>query len=112
MSAICLLITTALTLAMIAVKAVPPLGAIDVIVFIILGVFIYLGHRWACLAAMAFWTLEKGILLMGAFSVGKSGTVVGHVIWWCIFMHAFYLSFRVEQARRKAPKLDVSVFSD
>ena len=55
------------------------------------------------LTAMAWWTLEKLVGLIGAFQ-GPSAAgaqFITQVIWWCIYMHAFWMAFRVEQARRK-----------
>jgi hypothetical protein len=72
---------------------------IDLVIWIVLALFIYLGHRWAMIAAMVFWTLEK---ILGIVD-GPPASIVMQLIWWCVFMHAFYVAFRVEQERRKAP---------
>jgi glucosamine--fructose-6-phosphate aminotransferase (isomerizing) len=50
--------------------------------------------------AMLLWTLDKAMSLPVA-AVRPSSTVM-LVIWWTTFMHAFYLAFRVEHARKKA----------
>lgn len=74
---------------------------VDSALFAILGTFIYLGHRWAAIAAMLLWTLEKGDILIEGFNDHKGSPVI-QIIWWCIYMHAFYFAFRVEQERRQA----------
>lgn len=70
---------------------------IDVVLWIVLAPFIWLGHRWAMIAAMIFWTLEK---ILGIVT-GPPASIVVQIAWWCFFMHAFYVAFRVEQERRK-----------
>lgn len=99
LAVICVLISAAITGIFIAVGTTPLLGGLDAIAMLALGLFIYLGHRWASVAAMILWTFEKGSLLLGGFADG--GNPVTQIIWWCLFMHAFYLAFRVEQQRRK-----------
>lgn len=101
LAAFCLIISVVLTVALIAFGALPIAGGATVIIMLPLALFIYLGHRWANLAAMVWWTIEKAAFLFEGFASG-GGNPVTHVIWWCIFMHAFYLSYRVEQQRRKA----------
>jgi cbb3-type cytochrome oxidase subunit 3 len=34
---------------------------------------------------------------------------IGLILFWCLFMHALWFAFRVEQERRK-PRADVAVF--
>ncbi len=62
------------------------------------------------IAAMVLWTAEKGLQLFPILQTGtvKSPFVV--LIWWAVFMHAFYLAFRVEMHRRRRPSLPVAVF--
>jgi hypothetical protein len=62
----------------------------------------YRGQRWAFVAAMMLWTLEKGMLLFGGLA---SSAPIVQVIWWAIYMNAFVLGFRVERARRNAVAL-------
>jgi hypothetical protein len=74
----------------------------DVALFAILAVFIYLGHRWAMISAMALWTLEKGFAFTVMFGAKPNGAGFAvQIVWWCIYMHAFFLAFRVEQERRR-----------
>jgi hypothetical protein len=72
------------------------LGYIDVGLFLFLGLFLYLGHRWAMIAAMVLWTLEKALQ-----AVSSPIYAVTAVIWWALYMHAFYFAFRIEQRRRR-----------
>lgn len=100
-SAACLLLSVVITLGLAALKMIPADAIFDAVISLVLALFVYLGHRWAMLAAMAWWTLEKVTSLFGGLSIATGGLVVTQVIWWCVYMHAFWLAFRVEQARRK-----------
>jgi hypothetical protein len=102
-AATCLLISGAMTLVLVAMKVSPAISILDVVLMLIFGGFIYAGHRWASIAAMVLWTLEKGVLLAGSLSGGTHsapGSALSHALWWCVYMHAFYLAFRVERRRR------------
>ena len=108
----CLLLSVAITVGFVALKITPVSSALDAGVSLVLAAFIYFGHRWAMLAAMAWWTLEKVVGIVGVFQGPALGGVQAftQVIWWCIYMHAFWLAFRVEQARRRPSATPVSVF--
>jgi hypothetical protein len=76
----------------------------DAVTLAIFAAFIYRGHRWAIIAAMVLWTLDRVLV-----AISGNGDVypviirvIGALLWWAIYMHAFYLAFRVEQRRRKA----------
>jgi hypothetical protein len=72
--------------------------------------YISRAERWAPLAAMVLWTLQKlmpavvglqGAAHRGFLSRGPhGGELVVQLLWWCIFMHVFNRAFRVEQERR------------
>jgi hypothetical protein len=70
---------------------------LEAIMWGVLGLLMFRGMRWAFVAAMLLWTLEKARLLFG--NAGGSSPIV-QVIWWVIYMNAFMLGFRVERARR------------
>lgn len=72
------------------------IGYIDVGIFGILAVLIYEGYRWAMLAAMIAWTIEK---LLSVLSPSSVMMVVLAVIWWAVYMRVFYLALRTERAR-------------
>ena len=98
---LCILLSVAVSIAAVAFKFSDDSAYIDAGILAFLGCFIYFGHRWAMLVAMLVWTLEKGYLLSLGIDAGtKGGPLVSQLIWWCIYMHAFYFAFRVEQARR------------
>jgi hypothetical protein len=86
------LITTAINM-----PHVPPGIVVEIVMFLVLAVFILLGHRWAMVGAMALWTLEKG----GMVFLDPSH-IFFHVLWWAIFMHVCYSCYAVESGRRKA----------
>lgn len=71
-------------------------GWIDAVLFLVLGFFIYRGYKLAMIAAMILWTIEKG----GSIVLNPSNFVLP-LIWWAIYMHAFYLAYKTEVARNK-----------
>ena len=107
-SVLCLAFSIAITVAFVAFGALglDASAYVDAGIMAALALFIYLGHRWAMLVAMAFWTLEKVLLVAGGVGTAQpnGGLVVGQIIWWCTYMHAFYFAFRVEQKRRELAK--------
>lgn len=72
----------------------------EVAIWATLGIFMYRGHRWAFVLGMVLWTFEKGALLFAGMSSGAAPIM--QIFWWCIYMNAFLLGFRVE-TRRGAP---------
>jgi hypothetical protein len=81
---------------------------LDVAAFVFLGACVFRGQRWAMIASMALWTYEK---LYSIFDMTNgahpSGSIIVPVIWWAIYMHAFWMAFRVEQERRKFDGLNL-----
>ncbi len=73
----------------------------DAAILFILGVFMYLGHRWAMIGGMLLWTLEKAYSLIDR----PSGAFIT-LLWWALFMRFFYLAFKVESQRIKAKKAE------
>lgn len=71
----------------------------EAIIWSTIAIFMYRGHRWAFVLGMIFWTFEKASLLFGGFS--SAGAPIAQIIWWAIYMNAFFLAFKVER-RRKA----------
>lgn len=74
---------------------------IAVAIMLILSLFIGMGQRWAIIAAMAYWTFEKGYQF---FNAPHPFSMLLVVIWWCLFMHVFYRAFAVEQERARPLK--------
>jgi hypothetical protein len=87
-----------------------PSAFVDAALMGALALFIGFGQRWALIGAMVYWTLAKIYTGVMAIQSGISVGAVTSVIWWALYMHAFYFAFRVEQRRRK-PVLDPNVFS-
>jgi hypothetical protein len=100
-SVCCILLSIALTALFVALGVFDAYAAVDVVIMAVLAVFIYRGHRWAMFVAMVLWTLEKALSAWVVIESGRGGNVLLQVLWWCIYMHAFYLALRVEQQRRK-----------
>jgi hypothetical protein len=74
------------------------------IIGLLLGYLIYRGQQWAMITAMILWSLEKLLQIYEALqhssASGLSSSKLGlHLVWWALYMHAFYLAFKVEGVR-------------
>ena len=78
---------------------------LEAAVWLALAAFMYRGHRWAFVAGMALWTLEKGYLLFRPASGGAGAAPIVQIIWWAVYMNAFYLAFTVERQRARGAGL-------
>ena len=109
-AALCLVFSAAISVLFVVLNRSDG-GLIDVVIMLILAALIYFGQGWACLAAMVVWSVEKAWLFVAGVS-GQNpngGQGIVQLIWWCFYMHAFLLAFRVERRRKQAGEL--SVFS-
>jgi len=101
-AAFCLLLSVALTAVFVSFGITPASASLDAGLMAVLAAFIYFGHRWAMITVMVLWTADKALsfidVLNGPGSLAVRSAI--QVIWWCIYMHAFYFAFRVEQERR------------
>lgn len=64
------------------------------IIYLPIAIFIYRGHRWAMIAIMILWTVEKGYLLVAL----GSGV---QLVWWALFMPYFFKALKVESEHRR-----------
>jgi hypothetical protein len=69
------------------------------VIWTTLAIFMWRGHRWAFVAAMLLWTIEKGAMMVMGTTAGRAP--ITQILWWVAYMHAFNLGFRVEQTRRR-----------
>jgi hypothetical protein len=97
-SALLLVLSGAVTIIFACVGWTGPWSLVDATLFLGLGAFIYRGHRWAIICAMMFWTLEKVYQLYA-----KPQYAIMAILWWTIYMQAFYIAYRVEKEKRAAP---------
>jgi hypothetical protein len=74
--------------------------ATEVILWSTLGLFMYRGHRWAFIAGMVMWTIEKIALVIEQAGSGRAP--ITQIIFWFVYMAAFYLAFTVERTRAGA----------
>lgn len=113
-SIICIGFSVFLTLVMAALGFIPIVGFIDVVVLMIFGIYIYKGKKWSMVAAMVLWTLEKLYTTYSGFSYGNVAMVLSSYLFWSIYMHAFYLSYRTEIFKDKIERTahDESVSHD
>ena len=87
---------TLLTLVITVIFSLDMYGVIDAALLVIFVLFIYRGHKWAAIAAMILWTIEK----IYAMTLPDRGSSFMWIIWWAIYMHAFFLAYKVEKARQ------------
>lgn len=73
---------------------------VDVTIMVTIAFFVFRGHRWAMIGAMLYWTFAK----FYAIYTGGSGSLILQVIWWVLYMHVFYLAYKVEGLRTKDSK--------
>jgi hypothetical protein len=111
LSAVLLTVSAALTALFVVIGVTKPTGLVDTVLFLVLAAFVALGHRWAMIAAMVLWTIEKAVLTVSPNLNGLHSFPITQILWWCAYMHAFYLAFRVEQERRKSVESVGEVFS-
>jgi len=69
----------------------------SLIIYVPVLIFVYKGHRWAIIAMMVLWTLEKGVMLY-------DGGGIMQIIWWLIVMPFFWKALQVENERKKIGK--------
>ena len=96
LSSIFLLIAVAAQIIIVSFYGFPPIIFIDSAVLVALAYCVTKGYRFAFIAAMVLWTIEKGITL----TFCGAAFVVPMIIWWTVYLHAFYLGWKVEGVRR------------
>lgn len=97
MSVGCLALSMLITLLFIFLGVLDKGGVIDVAIFAVLALLIHQGYKWASIAAMVIWSIEKVGMIINP--IDKVGSTVGQIIWWAIYMHAFWYAYKVEKAR-------------
>lgn len=76
--------------------------ASEAVMWTVIGLLMFRGHKSAFVVAMVLWTLEKGVLVFDTAAVG--GMPFLQILWWALYMQVFMQGYRVEKARRlKAP---------
>lgn len=101
-SSLLLLLSATITILMIVFLGLNAGAFLDVIILIILAIFVYMGQKWAIIAAMILWTYEKGYLIFEALHNSGSGTIIiMAIIWWFFYMREFWLAYKVEVERKK-----------
>jgi hypothetical protein len=81
---------------------------VDIVLILILALFVYKGKKWAMIVTMIYWTFSKGFQLVSSFSVDNfsAGNIIMPIIWWAIFMGAFWQAYQVERERRKKERIE------
>jgi len=103
LSVLLLMLSSVANLILIAAGVFDKWTYLDIALFTSLAIFIFFGHRWAMISAMVLWTIEKGgsIYNITQSSAPRGVSLVMPVIFWAVYMHAFYLAFRVETQRSR-----------
>jgi hypothetical protein len=105
-----LIFSACLTTALIVIGHSSDVAFCDALISLVLGYFIYRGHRWAAIAAMVFWSVEKVFAITAIWKVAGSSSdpfqhpveqSVVQLVWWNLFMRVFYFAYRVEGLRRR-----------
>ncbi|GEM_PF-1578677 len=101
---LCCLFSVGLTLIFIPLFHLGTSSFFDAALFLIFGFFMYKGQRWAIISMMILWTFEKAYSLYDPLikSNNNATSYFMPILWWCLYMHAFYLALKVENIRRKA----------
>ena len=92
-----LLFSAAISVLFVYLKLVDPSVWVDITVSLILGFFIFRGHKWAMITAMLFWTFEKFYAILVNYNASQPYNWWLQLLWWSWYMHAFWLSFQVER---------------
>jgi hypothetical protein len=71
------------------------------IIYVPILIFSYRGHRWAIIAFMILWTIDK----VAQFINGESSFLIA--ILWMLIMPLFYKALKVENERRKLAKVAI-----
>lgn len=100
-AALALLFSSALTVILVLFANWDSSSLIDVLLMLVIAFFIYKGHRWAMIVAMVYWTYAKFYGLFTSYSSGSTPSPIVAILWWAIFMHAFFEAYKVEQVRMK-----------
>ncbi len=102
-AAIALLFSSVLTILLVMFANWDSSSLIDVVLMLFIAFFVYRGHRWAMIMAMLYWTYAKFYGLYASYSSTSTThtSPIIAIVWWAIYMHAFYEAFKVEQLRRK-----------
>jgi len=104
LSFLCLIVSSVITLTVILTTNIvdKSSGIIEVILFLILGFFIYKGQKWAIIVTMVLWTVEKFAWVYEALNKNNYNySLFIHILWWCLYMHVFYIALKVENLRSK-----------
>lgn len=72
---------------------------IGISIYMIVGVFVYKGRRWAIITAMILWTSDKAIFIYQALQTGSGGSFVVF-FFWIVVMKFFWRALEVENYRK------------
>lgn len=103
-STLCLLLSAVVTFLLVTFGSSDSGAYLDMLFFIVLAIFTYRGQRWAFIGAMILWTFEKAEAVVS----GGGTAVITSLLWWAIYMHAFFLAYKVEVERRKILKATIA----
>ena len=73
---------------------------IESIVYAVLLIFVYMGHRWAMVTVLVLWTLDKASTAY--LQLSHNGNAFMSILFWLIIAPYIIKAIKVENARRKA----------
>jgi hypothetical protein len=75
---------------------------ISIVISLILGIFIYRGQKIAIMIAIFWWTIEKLFQMYIIIeTVPSSQSIAAPLVYWYVYIGAFYRALKVEQYRSK-----------
>ena len=89
--------TSLVTVIAVGIDDSEPLDYLPAAICAILAVLVWSGNRWAILAAMVFWTVDRALQPLMS---GRIELLILAVLWWAVYMHVFWLAFRTETVHR------------
>jgi hypothetical protein len=99
LSALFFIFSAILTIVFVLFFNINNIFLLDATLMFILAFFMYHRYRWAFIAAMIYWTYSKLISLLP--NPNNPETIpISIILFWLVYMHYFYLAFKVEQKRK------------
>jgi ribosomal protein S27AE len=103
-STLLLLFSVILTVGLVLFANYDSASLFDAGLMLIIAFFVYRGHRWAMIGALLYWTFAKSYAIYTTVNTNGSGNILLDIVWWVLYMHVFYLAYKVEGLRLKDKK--------
>lgn len=104
-----LIFSAFVTVVMVELLELPRWPYIEAASLLTLGYLMYKGHRWAILTTMVLWSIDKLSQIFVPSLAGAQANAIVPLLWWAIYMHAFYLTWQVEERKRSATQPSLTI---